>query len=244
MRNCDKDTQEVFLLTKKIILLVAICATIIAVVFIVIGQFDLWDKFKSIDAVRSWIEGAGAFSVVIYGVIVFLQVIVLPIPSTVTNIVAVMLFDPWITFLVTTLCTWAGSYVCFAIGRIFGKKVVNWLIGEEKTTKYANLLNEKGRFLFIMMLLLPCFPDDILCMVAGLSSMSWGFFSLAIFLARPAMIALVSFFGSAAIDAIDTWGIPVSIGVFAVVIAFVVFISLYRGKKEKKDKLDYKENNG
>lgn len=230
--------KKIFPLLRKIILLVAICASVIAVVITIFNAFDLWGKFKDIEVVQRWIESAGAYAILVYAAIVLAQVIILPIPSTVTNLVAAVLFEPWITFLVTTVCTVAGSFVCFWLGRAFGKRIVTWLVGEEKTEKYGKILNEKGRFLFVMMLLLPCFPDDILCMVAGLSTMSWGFFSLAVILARPVMIAIVSFVGRAAMDAIDTWGIPVSIGIFLLIMVAVILVMMRRdkGTSDKKDK--------
>ena len=234
MMSGDNKTKEAISLAKKLILIVAVCASIIAKAVMIFNHFGLWEKFKDIETVQSWIEGAGPFAIIVYAVLVLCQVIFLPIPSTVTNFVAAILFEPWVTFLVTTVCTIAGSYFCFFLGRKFGKKLVSWLVGEEKTEKYAKILNEKGRFFFVMMLLLPCFPDDILCMVAGLSTMSWGFFSIALILARPVMIAIVSFVGSAAMEAIDTWGIPVSIGIVALVLLAVILLSVLRDRKSKK----------
>ena len=88
------------------------------------------------------------------------------------------------------------------------------------------------------MLLLPCFPDDVLCMVAGLSAMSVGFFALTTVLARPVMIAIVSFFGRAAMDAIDSWGLPVSIGVILLILIAVLLVTFRRDKKGKKIKTE------
>ncbi len=234
----DDQNEKSFSLARKIILLVAIVASILAAAISVFNYYGLWEKFRSIETVRSWIEGAGPYAVLVYAIIVLLQVIILPIPSTVTNLVAAMLFEPWVTFLVTAGCTIAGSFVCFWLGRVFGKRIVNWLVGAEKTEKYARVLNEKGRILFVWMLLLPCFPDDVLCMVAGLSAMSVGFFALTTVLARPVMIAIVSFFGRAAMDAIDSWGLPVSIGVILLILIAVLLVTFRRDKKEKKIKTE------
>ncbi len=220
---------------RKIAMILAVVVGIVAVTVTLFNAFDLWGKFRDIETIRSWVESAGPYGILVYGALVFAQVLILPIPSTVTNFVAILLFEPWVTFLVTTIVTIVGSYVCFLIGRIFGKRLVSWLIGKDKTEKYADLLQKKGKVLFVTMLVLPAFPDDVLCMVAGLSTMSWPFFTIAILLARPVMIAIVSFVGRAALDAIDTWGIPVAIGVILLILIAVILVMFRRDRKAKKE---------
>lgn len=57
--------------------------------------------------------------------------------------------------------------------------------GKRKTEKYSRIINENGKFLFVMMLLLPFFPDDVISLLAGASNMSLPFFrSLPFLLAR------------------------------------------------------------
>lgn len=220
---------------RKIILLVAAVVSIVAICLSVFNYFDLWGIFQNLETIQQWFESAGSYGIIVYAVLVLLQVIILPIPSTVTNFAASFLFEhAWMNFLVTSACTIAGSYICFWLGRFFGKKLVTWLIGAEKTIRYANILNEKGRFLFVLMLLLPCFPDDVLCMVAGLSTMSITFFTVATILARPVMIAVISFFGPVAVDAIDTWGVPVSIGIILLIMIAVFLVMFRRDRKDKK----------
>ena len=105
---------------------------------------------------------------------------------------------------------------------------------KEKTEKYSRIINENGKFLFVMMLLLPFFPDDVISLLAGASNMSLPFFSIATVLARPVMIAVVSFLGKSATDAMDTWGIPVAIAVIVVVIAAAVLLIVFKIKRKKK----------
>ena len=143
---------------RKIAMILAVVVGIVAVTVTLFNAFDLWGKFRDIETIRSWVESAGPYGILVYGALVFAQVLILPIPSTVTNFVAILLFEPWVTFLVTTIVTIVGSYVCFLIGRIFGKRLVSWLIGKDKTEKYADLLQKKGKSRFF-----PEHRQKILC---------------------------------------------------------------------------------
>lgn len=231
--------KKTFSFIRKIIIIVAVCATIIGVCVTIFNAFGLWEKFHSLEAIQEWMASFGGWGLFVYGVLVLLQVIILPVPSTLTNLAAILVFkdQAWAIFFITTGCTIVGSYVCFFLGRFFGKKVVAWLVGAEKTEKYAQILEKKGNLLFILMMVLPCFPDDVLCMVAGLSAMKIHVFSIIILLTRPIMIALITFLGQPVVDALDTWGLPVSIGVLILILAAVIGVMFIRDKKDKtKDK--------
>lgn len=235
----NEPNEKIFSLLRKIMFLAAIVATVVAVCITLFNAFDLWKHFETLESTQEWFKSFGGWGLFVYGIIVLLQVVVLPIPSTLTNIAAIAVFQdmPWAVFFVTTGCTLVGSFVCFYLGRWFGKKVVSWLVGKEKTEKYAEVLN-RGRLLFIMMMLLPCFPDDVLCMVAGLSSMKLWYFAIVIALTRPIMIALITFLGGPVIDALDTWGLPVSIGILILVVGAAVLVMFLRDKKGKEKKKD------
>ena len=45
---------------------------------------------------------------------------------------------------------------------------------------------------FALAIFFPCAPDDVLCMIAGLTKMSWKKFSAIILLGKPASIAAYS----------------------------------------------------
>ena len=221
---------------RKAVLISAVCAAIAAVAVCIFNAFDLWNKLRDVDALAEWINSKGSLSILVYAALVFCSVIFLPVPSTVMNYLATVLFDKaWVTFLVTTAATLIGSFICYFLGKIFGKRIVIWLAGKEKTEKYSRIINENGKPLIVVMLLLPFFPDDVICLLAGASSISLPFFAIACIIARPVMIAVVSFLGKSATDAMNSWGLPVGIAVVAVIIAVtVLFVVLnFRRKKRK-----------
>lgn len=244
--KADRETDN-FILFRKILLTAAVFTAIVAVAVCIFDAFGLWDKLKDVDGLREWINSKGKFSVWVYAAFVLCSVVFLPVPSTVMNYLATVLFDSaWLTFLVTTAATLVGSFICYLLGRVFGKRIVIWLAGREKTEKYSRLINERGKPLFVAMLLLPFFPDDVICLLAGACNMNVGFFSAAIVLARPVMIALVSFLGKSATDAIGSWGIPVAVAVIVAVIAATAIVAFRSrgGKSEKRARHGERDTDG
>ncbi len=227
------------LLFRKILLIAAFCAALVCICVSFFNAFGVWEKLKDVEGIRNWIESKGKYAVLVYAALVLCSVIFLPVPSTVMNYLATVLFKhAWVTFLVTSVATILGSFICFWLGKVFGRRLAYWLIGREKTDKYSEIVNRKGRVLFVMMLLLPFFPDDVICIVAGISGMGFLFFSLSVIFARPVMIAAVTFLGRYAPEAMDSWGIPVTVAVVVLIIAAVIVVAVFRDRKSKKLNID------
>ena len=199
-------------------------------VFVIIGGLcvlrwcGLLDDFRSLEQLQHLIRSSGGWAYLVYIILQFLNVVLLPLPGFLFMLAALSIFGVWPTFWVTLLVTWAGSLVCFWFGRTYGNKAVVWCVGAETAERYQKLLGTKGNLLFLIMQILPFFPDDMLCMIAGLTQMKYRFFLLVMLIAKPIYIAIVCFFGSGALIPFSGWGIPVWITICAVVtVAFLLF---------------------
>lgn len=212
----------------KALLTAIIGSAIILAIYIVLDLTGVLDKITSFEVLKQFVLDTKQWGIIVFLLLTVFQVVVLPIPSMVTVLIGVAIYGALPAFILSTIGTIAGSLIAFMLGKIFGKKLVAWMVGKEKTEKYAELLNEKGRFAFILMMLFPCFPDDMLCLVAGISSMSYKYFITVICLTRPVMIAFYSFFGSGSIIPFSGWGIPVWIALFC--FAFIAFLLLNKLK--------------
>lgn len=225
------------------------------VAFILIGSLTvmnlcgIFESLSDLEKVKDLIISAGGWGYVVYALLTILNVVVLPMPGWLFMLAGLAVFGQWNTFLVTYASFLAGSFIAFALGRVCGRKAVVWCIGEEKTEKYSKIVGKKGHVAFVFMQILPFFPDDILCMVAGLTSMSWKFFSVSMILIRPIYIAAVCFLGTGTVIPFSGWGIPVWIAIFAVFgVLFILFckyqekIENWFGKLFKKKKARGVEN--
>ena len=80
------------------------------------------------------------------------------------------------------------------------------------------------------MQLLPFFPDDVLCILAGVTNMNFWFYLIIMLVIRPIVIAVYCFFGSGTIIPFSGWGIPVWILVFVVFIVIGILTYKYQDK--------------
>lgn len=201
--------------------------------YIIYLTTGLSEKFNDFEALKSFILDSGFWGATVFIGITIFQVVVLPIPEAVTILLGVAIYGATWSFVLSVIGTIIGSLISFMLGKVFGRRLCNWMFGEENTEKYAKILGEKGRFLFIIMLLFPAFPDDMLCMIAGITSMSYGYFTIVCLLTRPVMIGITAYLGSGVIP-FDGWGIPVWIAIACLMFVAFVVISGIKNKIEER----------
>ena len=217
----------VFFITKRIGWLKAVfTATIIAAIltwaYYLIEYFDILKYITDREELQGLLESAGIWKYILYVLIQFLQVTIIPfIPSTVTTITGTFLFGPLAASLLSLVGIWAGSLFAFWLGDKFGEKLVSWIVGKKQMEKYSSLIFDKGKYLFFLMMLFPIFPDDILCLIAGMTTMTYRFFIITNLITRPIGIFLTCYFASGEIIPYHGWGLVVwAILIIAMIILF------------------------
>ena len=189
------------------------------------------DKIDSIDDLRNYVASFGYLAVIIYVVMNFLQVVILPIPGFIAVGTGVALFGPLKTSIYSLIGILSGSFVAFFIGRVLGYKVVRWIVGKETLDKCLKSVKNKDKVVLTFMFLFPFFPDDVLCFVAGLSSMSTAYFSIMITVCRIISVALSAYSLNGNIIPFNTWW---GIVLWVVVFARTALLSIYLYKNGDK----------
>lgn len=175
-------------ITKQQWIWIGVLAALVAACFILyfVGQHLGWFKFfQSREKVRDWVHSFGAWAPVAYFALQFIQVIISPIPGNVTTVAGGMLFGFFYGFALSLGAVILGSIVAFLLGKAFGRPLVERIAGKAVVDKYMKSVSSRQRVVLIMMFLLPVFPDDILCLIAGLSAMRLPQFTLIMILTRP-----------------------------------------------------------
>lgn len=230
----------------KTTLVVAVCAVILFITVVILNYAAGLNEYETngqkIEKLTQIIRSAGGWSMAVYVLIQVLQVVILPLPAAVCYIPGAMIWRPWEATLLASAGVIIGAVICYVIGRFSGRKVVEWIAGKEATHKYADYLGRRGKTLFVMMQILPFFPDDILCLVAGLTKMNFPFFIITMLVVRPVIVAAYCYLGSGDIIPFSGWGIPVWIAIAAVCIVLAVLSFKYQDKFESWLKSKFTKN--
>ncbi len=196
-----------------------------AVIFYVIIRTGFIEVIRDEEEFRAFLERAGVWMSLVFIALQFLQVVILPIPSTVTVVAGSALFGPLLGSIYSLIGILLGSFTAFAVGRFAGYRVVAWLVGKETLDTWLKKIKGKDKIFLSAMFVLPVFPDDVLCFVAGLSSMSFGLFALVIVISRILAIFTTSY--SVSLIPFDTWWGLLIWALIAVAVV-VVFFLLYK----------------
>jgi uncharacterized membrane protein YdjX (TVP38/TMEM64 family) len=172
----------------QLITVVGIIITIISVYYIKSNPniFSVGGSF------HRYLQGLGIFGPLIFMLVQIIQVIYPVIPGGLTCVVGHALFGPFWGFIYNFTSIFLGSVLAFLLARRFGQGFVKAFVSDQTYDKYMAKL-DKGKFFerfLATAFILPCFPDDFLCMVAGLSKMSLKKFIIITIITKPATLYL------------------------------------------------------
>ena len=189
-----------------------------------------FERIGSVEELRALIDEAGAFAGIVFFLLQMLTVIVAPIPSNVTMMAGALALGFWPSLLLGIAAIWAGSLIMFLLSRRLGQRAVQGFIDRTVMEKYLPVIEEKQDVFLFLTLLFPFFPDDMLCILAGLTSMPTARFAGIMLLARPWGLSFAALLGSGELS-LPAWGWAVMLGVLAVI--FVLAMKYSRQIEER-----------
>lgn len=174
------------------------------------GGLFLWQSgffaaAGSQESLRAYIEDFSPYSHLCFFLIQFLSVILAPIPSNISALAGGVLFGTWVSFLLTFSAVAAGSLLVFSLARGLGRDAVTRLVGRKVSEKYLDVIHAKTDIFLVLAFLFPFFPDDVLCILAGLTQISFRRFAGIILCTRPWGLLFASALGGASFS-IPAWG--------------------------------------
>lgn len=175
----------------------------------------------SLEAMRDYIDRFAPFSHLVYFLVQFLSVIIAPIPSNVTALAGAVLFGMWPAFLLTAAAIALGSAVVFQLARALGQSFVDRLVSQKLSERYLEIIRRKRDIFLILVFLFPFFPDDVICILAGLTDIPFPRFLAIVLIARPWGLLVACALGGSVIH-IPLWAMAL-LGV-AGVLAFLLVL--------------------
>ena len=157
---------------------------------------------------RGYIEYFSPYSHAVYFLIQLLSVIIAPIPSNITALAGAVLFGTWTSFLLTAAAVIGGSMLVFWLARVLGRSFADRLVSQRVSDKYLEVIKRKRDIFLILVFLFPFFPDDLICILAGLTDVGYLRFFLIVTLTRPWGLLVACALGGSVIS-IPLWGMAV-----------------------------------
>ena len=152
-----------------------------------------------------YIARCAPWSHLAYFGIQLVSVVVAPIPSNLTAAAGAYLFGLWPSFLLTWGAVSLGSAIVFGLARALGQQFAGQFVSEKLSGKYLDVIRRKRDVFLALAFLFPFFPDDILCILAGLTDISFKRFFLLAAIFRPWGLLAACMVGSATVS-IPWWG--------------------------------------
>ena len=188
-----------------------------------------------VNQLRDLIASCGAWGWIVFITLFTLSTTVLcfvPGISMTFITVSIILFGAMKGFLISSISVFIASTIMFWIGNTVGERAAVKLVGKDSLEKAQNLIDVKSKLLLPLMLLFPVFPDDALCMVAGMTKMKYWYFAIIALICRTVGIATICFLGSGFIDwaalSLVDWFVLINVVIFDIVLIFK-----YQNKIEK-----------
>lgn len=186
---------------KKPTVLILLLGLIVALVFAVVRLESLWHLFSSREQMEAAVEGAGFWGPLVLIGLQILQVLVAPIPGQVTGFVSGYLYGTALGTFYAMVGATLGFTIVFILSRKFGRPFVEYFVDKKTLKKFDYLAGNKGVFIFFLIFLLPFFPDDLICYIAGLTKIPIRTLIIISFLGRLPSNLVLAFAGAGVADA-------------------------------------------
>ncbi|WP_434769104.1 TVP38/TMEM64 family protein [Streptococcus dysgalactiae] len=160
----------------------------IALSLLFLAYFQQHPNFFAVGGTfQAYLVKLGILAPCLFILIQIIQVVYPVIPGGLTCVLGHVVFGPFLGFIYNTVGIFIGSLISFMLARKYGAQFAKIFVSDDTYNKYILCL-DKGKYFerfLAAAFILPGFPDDFLCMVAGLGKMSLRKFTAIFLLAKP-----------------------------------------------------------
>ena len=203
---------------KKIFSVFLFITALIAIWIFRIPTMNLFNWFGNREAVVSSVEQLGMWGPFVLIILLVLQVFLAFIPGQALMIACGYIYGFWGGLLISWLGLFGGGQAAFFLARRFGRPFAERWISTDVLSKWDKAAAGQGVGFYALSLVLPIFPNDAMCYVAGLGKIRTRRFTIANSLGR----GLACLFTSAA----GAFGSQLSIQSWGMIAAIVVLVCI------------------
>ena len=177
--------------TKKFLALTALLALVI---YYRQPLTELISIISDQQAVSEYLKSFGVLGPIVLFVLMIAQVFVAVIPGHALMVTAGYVYGK-LGLLIVIASTVIGSQVAFTIARWYGRDLINKLASPQIIERWNKAAKHQGIVFYFFAFVLPIFPSDLMCYVAGLATISPKHFLISNILGRTVCAAFVTLIG-------------------------------------------------
>ncbi|WP_165004202.1 MULTISPECIES: VTT domain-containing protein [unclassified Enterococcus] len=144
--------------------------------------------FQSTESLQAFIQQFGQYAVVIFILLQIIQVIIPILPGGISSVVGMLMFGNGFGLFYSCIGLVIGEAIGFLLVRYYGVGFVQLILSPKKYQKFDQLLTRKTKDIkkvLVVTLLLPFAPDDLICLVAGLTKLTFKEYMQIVILLKP-----------------------------------------------------------
>jgi uncharacterized membrane protein YdjX (TVP38/TMEM64 family) len=176
-------------------------SVVVLVVLVILWVFrnelsDMWVWFSSMEAVATSMREVGAGGMVMLFVLFVLQVFLAFIPGQALMVACGYLYGFWGGFLLSWFSLVIGGELAYLLARKYGRPFAERWIAPDVLSRWDRAAQGQGVSFFTVTLVMPLVPNDAMCYVAGLGTITHRRFAIANLLGRGMACVLTSAAGT------------------------------------------------
>ena len=144
--------------------------------------------FRSTTSLQRFIQQFGEYAVVIFILLQIIQVIIPILPGGISSVAGLLMFGNGWGLLYSCIGLIIGEAIGFLLVRYYGVSFVQLILSPKKYQKFDQLLTQKTKDIkkvLCLTMLIPFAPDDLVCLVAGLTKISFKDYIQIVLLLKP-----------------------------------------------------------
>jgi uncharacterized membrane protein YdjX (TVP38/TMEM64 family) len=157
---------------KRIIYLLPILGVLCFTGLIIYGYSK--GIFHSVHSLQAFIDQFGEYAIAIFIILQILQVIVPILPGGISTVVGMLMFGSLHGLFYSYIGLIIGEMIVYWLARYYGKSFVRLILSKKRYLKFEQMVDRPKngiKKLMIVTLLIPFAPDDLVCLVAGLTEL-------------------------------------------------------------------------
>lgn len=223
------------------------CLVVIGLLGIWGFHVPLWNAVALISdprAITAYLQKFHTYGLLVLALLMLAQVFLALIPGHALVIASGYLYGAPATIAVVAITTILGSQLAFWLARRCGRPLIYKLATPSAVDYWDSLAGKAGPGFFLLTFLLPVFPSDMMCYVAGLGTISPKKFLAANFAGRSISSVTFTLLGAFKFQPPLWFWVAVGIGLTVILCSWAVYKKRHLAGKLKDETIPQQKEGG